>query len=139
MDKKKFLQQVYSKIKEKGIPQAEIKEDCINILLDDVVIFKIDSKGGMFYSSDKKIVNLVDELHDKIQPIVTDVGEYLKAMETAPELKARDFSMPYRRLAEFNEVVFAATEHSNGSFEFATWDSHKNSLYHGHYYTEQML
>lgn len=46
MDKKKFLQQVYSKIKEKGIPQAEIKEDCINILSDDVVIFKIDSKGG---------------------------------------------------------------------------------------------
>ena len=38
------------------------------IVLDDVVIFKIDSKGGMFYSSDKKISNLVDELHDKIQP-----------------------------------------------------------------------
>ena len=53
MDKKKFLQQVYSKIKEKGIPQAEIKEDYINILSDDVVIFKVDSKGGMFYSSDK--------------------------------------------------------------------------------------
>ena len=45
---------MYSKIKEKGIPQAEIKEDCINILSDDDVIFKIDSKGGMFYSSDKK-------------------------------------------------------------------------------------
>lgn len=132
MDKKKFLQQVYSKIKEKGIPQAEIKEDCINILLDDVVIFKIDSKDGMFYSSDKKISNLVDELHDKIQPIVTDVGEYLKAMETAPELKARDFSMAYRTLAEFNDTVFAATEHSNGLFEFATWDRHKDSLYHGH-------
>jgi len=136
MDKKKFLQQVYSKIKEKGIPQAENKEDCINILSDDVVIFKIDSKGGMFYSSDKKIANLVDELHDKIQPIVTDVGEYLKAMETAPELKARDFNMAYRILAEFNDTVFAATEHSNGSFEFATWDRHKDSLYHGHYFTD---
>ena len=64
---------MYSKIKEKGIPQAEIKEDCINILSDDVVVFKIDSKGGLFYSSDKKIAILVDELHDKIQPIVTDV------------------------------------------------------------------
>ena len=136
MDKKKFLQQVYSKIKEKGIPQAEIKEDCINILSDDVVIFKIDSKGGLFYSSDKKIASLVDELHDKIQPIVTDVGEYLKATETAPELKARDFNMAYRILAEFNDTVFAATEHSNGSFEFATWDRHKDSLYHGHYYTD---
>ena len=109
MDKKKFLQQVYSKIKEKGIPQAEIKEDCINILSDDVVIFKIDSKGGMFYSSDKKIANLVDELHDKIQPIVTDVGEYLKAMETALELKARDFNMAYRTLVEFNDTVLFVT------------------------------
>ena len=42
MDKKKYLQQAYSKIKEKGISQAEIKEDCINIIADDVVIFKID-------------------------------------------------------------------------------------------------
>lgn len=133
MDNKKYLQQVYSKIKEKGISNAKLYDTCIDICLDDAVIFKIDNKGGMFYSSNKQIANLVDELHDKIQPIVCEVDEYLKAMEAAPELKARDFNMPYRKLAEFNEVVFAGVEHEDGRFEFATWDYRKNSLYHGHY------
>jgi len=50
MDKKKFLQQVYSKIKEKGISNAKLYDTCIDICLDDAVIFKIDNKGGMFYS-----------------------------------------------------------------------------------------
>ena len=136
MDNKKYLQQVYRKIKEKGISNATLHETCIDISVDDAVVFKIDSKGGMFYSSDKRISKLVDELHNKIQPIVCDVDEYLKAMESAPELKARDFNMSYRTLAEFNDTVFAATEHSNGSFEFAAWDIHKNSLYHGHYFTD---
>ena len=83
----------------------------------------------MFYSSDKQFRNIVDKLHDKIQPIVCEVDEYLRAMDNGTELKARDFDMPYIKIAEYNEVVLAGTEHKNGSFEFATWSYKNNSLY----------
>lgn len=136
MEKTKFLQQVYRKITDNGISGGKLRDDCIEIFEDDKVIFKIDGKGGMFYSSDKHLSGIIDTLHDKIQPIVCEVDEYLTVMENGTELKARDFNMSYTKLAEFNEVVLAGTEHSNGTFEFATWDYRKNSLYHGHYYTD---
>lgn len=136
MDTKKFLQQVHKKLMQSGITETKIKDDCIEIYDEDNVIFKIDGKGGMFYSADKQFRDIVDKLHDKIHPIVCEVEEYLKAMENSTELKANDFNMPYRKLAEFNGVVFAGTEHSTGDYEFATWDYSKNSLYQGHYYTD---
>lgn len=133
MYKEKFLQQVFRKIKEQGITNAELRDTCIEIYEGNAEIFKIDSKGSMFYSADNKFRSIVDMLHDKIQPIVCDVDEYLKAMENSSELKAVDFNMPYRKLAEFNEIVFAGLEHKDGSFEFATWEYRKNALHQGHY------
>ncbi|MBQ7960597.1 MAG: hypothetical protein IJ285_05190 [Clostridia bacterium] len=132
----KILQQVFRKIKEKGITSAELRETWISIYEGKTEIFKIDSKGSMFYTADKQFTNVVDKLHEKIQPIVCDVDEYLRAMENGTDLKAKDFNMSYRKIAEFNEVVFAGTEHRNGSFEFATWDYRKGALYHGHYMTD---
>lgn len=136
MDKNKYIEQVYRKIKEQGIANAEKGDGYIDISVEGAVVFKVDHRGDMFYSSDNRISGIIDELHEKIRPIVCDVEEYLKAMENSTELKAIDFNMPYRKLAEFNGVIFAGTEHSDGSFEFATWDCRKNSLYHGHYYID---
>ena len=132
----KFLSQVHRKLKEQGILNSKLREDCIEVFEGENVIFKIDAKGGMFYSSDKQFRNIVDKLHDKIQPIVYEVDEYLRAMDNGTELKARDFDMPYIKIAEYNEVVLAGTEHKNGSFEFATWSYKNNSLYHGNYTTD---
>ena len=134
MNTKKFLQQVYSKIKERENLNAELRDDCIEILDSDKVVFKIDGKGNMFYSADKHLSETVDKFQDIIQPIVYDVDEYLSVMENSPDLKARDFDMPYKKLAEFNGVVLGGTEHSNGSFEFTTWSYGDNALYHGHYF-----
>lgn len=129
----KFLQQVHRKIIEAGITNAKLRDTCIEIFEGENEIFKIDRNGGMFYSANKQFREIVDKLHDKIQPIVCEVDEYLKAMENSTELKAIDFNMPYRKLAEFNEVVFAGVEHADGSFEFATWNYRKNALHQGHY------
>ena len=73
----KFLLQVHCKLKEQGISNSKLREDCIEVFEGENVIFKIDAKGGMFYSSDKQFRNIVDKLHDKIQPIVCEVDEYL--------------------------------------------------------------
>ena len=137
METKKFLQQVYNRINRQENPLVKLNDDCIEIFEGDKVIFKIDGKGSMFYAADKRLSGIVDKLHEEIQPIVCSVDEYLKAMENAPPLTARDFDMPYRKLAEFNGVVLGGTEHeSTGEFEFATWDCRNNALYHGHYYND---
>lgn len=136
MDERKFLQQVYSKIRKREDLNIKLRDTCIEIDDGENLIFKIDSKGGMFYSAERKVGGMVDKLHDEIQPIVCSVDEYLKAMESATELKAVDFNMPYKRLAEFNGVVLAGTEHSDGSFEFATWNYINGSLHLGHYFDD---
>ena len=133
---KKILQQVHRKLNEQGIANAKLRDTCIDIYESENEIFKIDREGGMFYASDNRFRDVVDRLHEIIQPIVCEVDEYLRAMENGTELKARDFDMPYIKIAEYNEVVLAGREHSNGSFEFATWNYKNNSLYHGHYTTD---
>ena len=108
----KFLQQVHRKLNEQGIANAKLRDTCIEIYEGENEIFKIDREGGMFYASDNRFRDVVDRLHEIIQPIVCEVDEYLRAMENGRELKARDFDMPYIKFAEYNEVVLAGTEHS---------------------------
>ena len=123
METKKFLQQVYNRINKQENLLVKLNDDCIEIFEEDKVVFKIDGKGGMFYAADKRLSNIVDKLHEEIQPIVCSVDEYLRAMEISPPLRARDFNMPYKKLAEFNGVVLGGIEHElTVDFEFATWD-----------------
>ena len=100
----KFLQQVHRKLNEQGIANAKLRDTCIDIYEGENEIFKIDREGGMFYASDNRFRDVVDRLHEIIQPIVCEVDEYLRAMENGTELKARDFDMPYIKIAEYNEV-----------------------------------
>lgn len=136
MNEKKFLEQVYSKIKKRENLNIELKDNCIEIDDDKKVVFKIEPKGGMFYSADNQFREIVDKLHDEIQPIVCSVAEYLKAMDSAQDLKVVDFNMPYKKLLEYNNVILAGAEHSDGSFEFVTWEYKNGSLNHGHYYDD---
>ncbi len=77
MNKKKFLEQVHSKIKKRENMNIELRDTCIEIDAGKSVVFKINSKGGMFYSADNQYREIVDKLCDEIQPIVCSVDEYL--------------------------------------------------------------
>ena len=136
MNEKKFLQQMYGKLKNQFEQEVKLVDDSIEISEGDKVIFKIDSKGGIFYSAGKQYSNIVNKLHGKIENDVRNTKEFLKVMDNSPELTAVDLNAPYKKLLEYNDVVLAGTEHSNGSFEFVTWDCKNNSLDHGHYYED---
>ena len=136
MNEKKFLQQVYTKLENKLEQEVKLADDSIEISTDDNVIFKIDSKGGMFCSDDKQFSDIVKKLHGKIENDVRNTKEFLKVMDNSQELTAVDLNAPYKKLLEYNDVVLAGTEHSNGSFEVVTWDCKNNSLDHGHYYED---
>ena len=136
MNEKKFLQQVYGKLKNQFEQEVKFAVDSIEISEGDKVIFRVDSKGDMLYSADKQFSNIVNNIHGKIENVVFNTKEYLKVMDNSPELTAVDLNAPYKKLLEYNDVVLAGTEHSNGSFEFVTWDCKNNSLDHGHYYED---
>ena len=64
------------------------------------------------------------------------VRDFINSIDQTWKETLRNSSYPYIKIAEYNEVVLAGREHSNGSFEFATWNYKNNSLYHGHYTTD---
>lgn len=136
MNEKKFLQQVYTKLENQLKQEVKLADDSIEISEGDKVIFKIDSKGGIFYAAGKQYSNIVNKLHGKIENDVRNTKEFLKVMDNSPELTAVDLNAPYKKLLEYNDVVLAGTEQSDGSFEFVTWDCKNNSLDHGHYYED---
>ena len=136
MNEKKFLQQVYSKLENQLEQEVKLADDSIEISEGDKVIFRIDSKGDMLYSADKQFSNIVNKIYRQIEFTVLSTKEFLKVMDNTPELTAVDLNAPYKKLLEYNDVVLAGTEHSDGSFEFVTWDCKNNSLDHGHYYED---
>ena len=136
MNEKKFLQQVYGKLKNQLEQEVKLADDSIEISEGDKVIFRVDSKGDMLYSADKQFSNIVNKIYGKIENVVRNTKEFLKVMDNGPELTAVDLNAPYKKLLEYNDVVLAGTEHSDGSFEFMTWDCKNNSLDHGHYYED---
>lgn len=136
MNEKKFLQQVYTKLENPLEQEVKLADGSIEISEGDKVIFRVDSKGDVHYSADKQYSNIVNKLHGKIENDVRNTKEFLKVMDNSPELTAVDFNAPYKKLLEYNDVVLAGTEHSDGSFEFVTWDCKNNSLDHGHYYED---
>ena len=136
MNEKKFLQQVYGKLENQLERELKLADDSIEISEGDKVIFRVDSKGDMLYSADKQFSNIVNKIYGKIENVVRNTKEFLKVMDNSPELTAVDLNAPYKKLLEYNDVVLAGTEHSDGSFEFVTWDCKNNSLDHGHYYED---
>ena len=136
MNEKKFLRQMYNQLKASVWQSIKITDDSIELSEGDKVIFKIDSKGDMLYSADKQFSNIINKLYGKIEKLVRSTKEFLEIMDNSPELTAVDLNAPYKKLLEYNDVVLAGTEHSNGSFEFVTWDCKNNSLDHGHYYED---
>ena len=136
MNEKKFLRQMYNQLKASVWQSIKITDDSIELSEGDKVIFKIDSKGDMLYSADKQFSNIINKLYGKIEKLVRSTKEFLEIMDNSPELTAVDLNAPYKKLLEYNDVVLAGTEHSNGSFEVVTWDCKNNSLDHGHYYED---
>lgn len=136
INEKKFLQQVYTKLENQLKQEVKLADDSIEILDGDKVIFRVDSKGGIFYAAGKQYSNIVNKLRGKIENDVRNTKEFLKVMDNSPELTAVDLNATYKKLLEYNDVVLAGTEHSDGSFEFVTWDCKNNSLDHGHYYED---
>ena len=81
INKKKFLQQMYTKLENQLKQEVKLADDSIEILDGDKAIFKIDSKGGIFYAAGKQYSNIVNKIHRQIESVVLSTKEFLKVMD----------------------------------------------------------
>ena len=133
---KQFLIEVYKYLPKHDDVKVSLEDTAIKFRFGESNCFEVRAPGGICFTPDTKRDDMFEILHDEIDEAVQTVKEYLNLMEESPPLKARDFNMDYKKLAEYNGVVLGGTEHSDGSFEFTTWSYADKSLYHGHYYED---
>jgi len=72
---------------------------------------------------------------NQLVDVVSETAEYMRLMETAPELMANGLGKGYKLLADFNGAVLAGHPTSHG-VEMITWewDYNHTSMWHGHYF-----
>jgi len=75
------------------------------------------------------------EALDTVTAIAKATAEYMRQMETAPQLTASGLTGDYRLLADFNDTVLAGHPTQYG-VQFITWERVQNraALYQGNYY-----
>lgn len=112
----------------------ELKNDEINVMVDGKLKLYIRANGGITCPENMEYDEMYYKLHDEIVQTREMVNEYLTAMNDAPDLKAIDFNMPYKKLAEFNGTVLGGVITQNGEYNFTTWKYENNSLFWGHYH-----
>jgi len=136
MNVERFLHQVMKKLPEHDGVITWIEESAVKVGYGDTGVFEIRYPGGVCYNAATEKTDEFYKLVEEAEKTFDTVKEYITLMDNAPELKARDFNMPYKKLAEFNGVVLGGIEHpGNKTFEFTTWSYGNGALYHGHYYT----
>ena len=99
-------------------------------------MFTLNENGNLSLCDN---VPLTAELQNVWQSVIESVQqcrEYVAEMDRAEDLKAIDFNMPYKKIAEFGGVVLAGMELKDGSgYHFTTWRYLGGTLYHGNYYS----
>ena len=75
------------------------------------------------------------EALDRVIDLAATIAEYMRLLETAPQLQAQGLEGDYRLLADFNGAVLAAHPTDRGT-EFVTWewDYPHTGMWQGHYY-----
>lgn len=76
----------------------ELKNDEINVMVDGKLKLYIRANGGITCPENMEHDEMYYKLHDEIVQTREMVNEYLTAMNDAPDLKAIDFNMPYKKI-----------------------------------------
>lgn len=132
MDKKEFLTEVMRHANQCEGAAFRIEDDNLYVEYGENNEFIVRPSGGITCTDKTEHNDEFHTLYDEMTEIASMVKEYMTAMENAPDLKAIDFNMPYKKLAEFNDTVLGGTKNQSG-YSFTTWSYKDNALYHGHY------
>lgn len=117
------------------ISQYEEQTSQLLVEWDNKAVCRVNGAGNCIYNSEDMADPAVKAAKDRAIDIASTVAEYMRLMETAPQLKVGGLDGDYRILADFNDTVLAGHPTQYG-VTFVTWDwdfNHKG-LSHGHYF-----
>ena len=130
-----YIRELSIRLKYEGF-QTEIQEnDLLNVAQYGKPLCKVDENGSIRFHPEQLSENEEELVRGRIKDAATAVLEYMKLMETAPEMNTGNEIDHYKMLADFNGVVLAGHESGFG-VQFVTWnwDQDRKGVHWGHYY-----
>ena len=135
-EKNRYFQELSRNLRHEGLTvKPETEEGLLPVELDGQrLCLALDSGTIRYWKED-----VADERRSAALDRVTDIAkitaEYMRQLETAPQLTASGLTGDYRLLADFNNVVLAGHPTRYG-VQFVTWDRvrERTALHQGHYY-----
>ena len=135
-ERNKYFQELSLNLQHEGLTvKPETEEGLLPVELDGQRLCLVLDTGAVRYWK----ADVADDHRSAALDRVTDVAkitaEYMRQLETAPQLTASGLTGDYRLLAEFNDTVLAGHPSKYGvQFIMWEWVQDHTALYQGNYY-----
>ena len=132
--KARFFEEVGICLKRGGFQVGPVEEGFMPVFWQEAPLCRVNGLGGIrYHEEDVRNPDAEDALL-RVLNIVNTTVEYMRMLETAPQLNARGLDESYKCLNEFNGAVLAA-HHSSRGWDFVTWhrDFSGEGVTQGHY------
>ena len=135
-ERRNYFQELTRNLQYEGLTiKPETEDGFLPVELDGQRLCLVLDTGAVRYWK----ADVADDHRSAALDRVTDVAkitaEYMRQLETAPQLTASGLTGDYRLLAEFNDTVLAGHPSKYG-VQFVTWEwvQDHTALYQGNYY-----
>lgn len=135
-EKNRYFQELAHNLQHEGFTvKPETEDGLLPVDLDGQRLCQITETSGVRYWKEDVASDSREEALDRVTAITKSTAEYMRQMETAPQLTASGLTGDYRLLADFNNVVLAGHPTRYG-VQFVTWERvrERTALHQGHYY-----
>ena len=121
-EKNRYFQELTLNLQHEGlVVKPETEEGLLPVELDGQRLCLALDTGSVRYWREDTADDHRSAALDKAISITKTTAEYMRQMETAPQLTASGLTGDYRLLADFNDVVLAGHPTRYG-VQFATWE-----------------
>jgi len=134
-EKSRYFKELTLNLQHEGFTVGPEADGLLPIELEGQRLCLVLESGGVRYWKEDVADDSRREALDRVTDIAKATAEYMRQMETAPQLTASGLTGDYRLLADFNDTVLAGHPTQYG-VQFITWERVQNraALYQGNYY-----
>lgn len=130
---KRYFEETALALRREGIQVERLPDGYLEVVLDGQPLCEVRKIGGITYGNVTTSEQM--DAKEKVFAIVRTTAEYMRHMEVAPPLVAKDLKEGYKILAEVNDTILAAINTKRGvNFVTWTWDYNHKGLCYGHYF-----